>query len=97
MANKYAERGREFYRRYYRQLEGATIIQFVGMNEDEYSSGDGFPCFKVKLRNNNYALIEISKDPEGNGGGFIFGLSAPDMKEYDASHGIVSLREEVRA
>ena len=82
---KYAERGREFHRRYYKQLVGATVIEFVGMNgSDDYE--EGFPCFKVKLKDGTYALLEVSRDPEGNGGGFIFGLLSPKMDDYDKKH-----------
>lgn len=95
MNNKYEERGKEFYRRYYKQLVGATIISFEGVNlsEDDVKLGvgPGFPCFKVKFADGTYGLIEISRDPEGNGGGFLFGLPSPDMREYDAKHGLVPL------
>lgn len=90
MNKKHDERGKEFYRRYYKQLVGATVIEFVGMNKDEDMQWDeGFPCFKVKFKDGTYGLLEISRDPEGNGGGFVFGLPLPDMREYDAKHGLV--------
>ena len=86
----YEKRGREFYRRYYKQLVGATIIEFVGMNlsEEDKSLGIGpeFPCFKVKFQDGTYGLIEVSRDEEGNGGGFLFGLTAPSMDDYDKKH-----------
>lgn len=67
----------DFWNKYYGQLVGAKILSFEGMNtEDDY--GDGFPEFKVLLPNRTIALISISQDPEGNGGGFIFGLENPN-------------------
>lgn len=60
---------------YYSSLDGATIIKFNGMVADEFNPyGDGFPNFTVQLANGEIVDIEISQDPEGNGGGFIFGL-----------------------
>lgn len=65
-----------FWKEYYGSLVGAKILSFEGMNtEDDY--GDGFPEFKVLMPNRTIALISISQDPEGNGGGFIFGLPLP--------------------
>ena len=65
-----------YFTKYYRGLEGATIVKFNGMTEDDMG-GDGFPSFTVKFKNGEIGQIEISRDPEGNGGGFIFGLELP--------------------
>ena len=73
----------EFYKRYYSQLEGAKIISFKGMIEDEYSEHSDFPQFSVRLANGQLIKIEISQDEEGNGGGFIFGMNYPDMSDWD--------------
>lgn len=67
---------KDFYEKYYSVLEGATIVAFTGMTDDEFG-GKPFPSFKVKLKNNMYLNIEVSQDEEGNGGGFIFGLPVP--------------------
>lgn len=69
----------EFYRKYYVQLEGATILRFEGMVEDEYDLNP-FPQFIVKLKTGEIASIEVSADEEGNGGGFLFGLAAPQVE-----------------
>jgi hypothetical protein len=67
----------DFWTNYYGSFVGATIVSFDGMNtEDEL--GDGFPTFTVKFKNGSVGQIEISQDPEGNGGGFIFGLENPN-------------------
>ena len=78
----YAARSAAFYQRYYKQLEGATIVAFNGMVEDEYSEYSNFPQFAVRLANGQEIEIEISQDEEANGGGFIFGLNAPDMSDW---------------
>lgn len=93
----YEKRGQEFWKRYYKQLQGATIIEFVGMNKDEDMEWDeGFPCFKVKFSNGTYGLIEVSRDEEGNGGGTLFGLAFPNMDDYDKKHKLNSY-DEVKA
>lgn len=92
MREKYEKRAEEFYRRYYRQLVGSTIIEFVGVNGGD-SFNEGFPCFKVRFKDGTYGLIEISRDPEGNGGGFLFGLPFPKMDDYDKKHKLNSYAE----
>jgi hypothetical protein len=66
----------DYYTRYYKDLEGATILSFNGMSTDDMG-GDGFPTFTVRFKNGETGEIQISQDPEGNGGGFIFGLALP--------------------
>jgi hypothetical protein len=88
----YRERGNAFYDRYYVQLEGATIHSYVGMNEE-------FPTFDVKLKNGQIVRLEVSRDPEGNGGGFLFGLLQPDMSDWDKRQALLNqmLEEEANA
>ena len=38
----YRKRGEVYMERYYRQLEGAKIVQFLGIEEDDFG-GEGFP------------------------------------------------------
>ena len=68
-----------FWKNYYSSLEGATILKFNGMVEDDGNpyAQEGFPSYTVKFANGEIGDIEISQDPEGNGGGFIFGLPIP--------------------
>jgi hypothetical protein len=66
----------EFWNKYYGSLEGARILKFEGMNTED-DLGDGFPEFSVRFANGEVGIISISQDPEGNGGGFIFGLALP--------------------
>ena len=67
----------DFYSKYYSALEGATIQKFVEMREDEFG-GKPFPVFLVKFADGSVGEIEVSQDEEGNGGGFLFGLPAPN-------------------
>lgn len=83
MREFYQERANAFYDRYYSQLDGATIHSYVGMNEE-------FPTFDVKLSNGQIVRLEVSRDPEGNGGGFIFGLNQPDMSDWIAKEAAIN-------
>lgn len=83
MREFYQERANAFYDRYYSQLDGATIHSYVGMNEE-------FPTFDVKLKNGQIVRLEVSRDPEGNGGGFIFGLNQPDMSDWIAKEAAIN-------
>lgn len=67
----------DFWNRYYGSLVGAKILSFDGMNSDEDDYGDGFPEFHVRLASGEITIISVSQDPEGNGGGFLFGLPMP--------------------
>ena len=84
----YERRSNAFYTRYYKQLEGAKIVRYYGMNEGE------FPSFELELPNCQIIRIEISQDPEGNGGGFIFGLDQPDMSDWDKKASVLQKIEE---
>ena len=70
----------DYWTKYYKDLEGATILKFIGMNTDE-DFGDGFPTYQVKFASGEVGEISISQDPEGNGGGFIFGLAQPEPEK----------------
>lgn len=79
MREIHEERAKAFYDRYYGQLEGATINKYLGMR-------DGFPVFQVIVDDGGRGYlteIEVSQDPEGNGGGFLFGLPSPDMSDWE--------------
>ena len=66
---------------YYSVLNGAKIIRFLGTVPEEFG-GNGFPQFLVKLSTGEIIEMEVSKDPEGNGGGFLFGLPNFTLPEF---------------
>jgi hypothetical protein len=55
---------------YYEQLVGATITKYENI-EDEHAL-DPFPCFHMTLKGGAKIKVEVSRDEEGNGGGFLF-------------------------
>jgi len=58
---------------YYKQLEGFTIEKFLGVTDDDDDWGtDGFPQFRLVKEGYQSIIVEVSRDPEGNGGGFLF-------------------------
>ena len=71
---------KKFWQKYYGALEGATIVKFNGMNEEGADwENDAFPSFTVKFADGSLGVIEVSRDEEGNGGGFLFGLPHPNL------------------
>ena len=67
----------DYYEKYYSQLDGAKIVRYNGMVEDEFLSTP-FPQFEVELSDGTKIQLEVSRDEEGNGGGFLFGLPIPE-------------------
>lgn len=66
-----------YLEKYFRGLEGSTIEKFVGLTKDDFD-GEPFPTYRVRFADGEVGEISISCDPEGNGGGFIFGLALPN-------------------
>ena len=72
-----------YWNKYYGSLVGATVLKFNGMvKDDEDDWGDGFPSYTVRFADGSIGEIQISQDPEGNGGGFLFGLVLAE-NDYD--------------
>lgn len=55
---------------YYAQLVGAEITAFR-LIPDEFGE-DLWPTFTVKMPGGDVMEMQLSRDPEGNGGGFAF-------------------------
>lgn len=55
---------------YYAQLIGATITDFQ-LKSDEFGE-DPWPTFTVTMPDGDWLEVCLSRDPEGNGGGFAF-------------------------
>jgi|TARA_R100001510_G_C7555156_1_gene137364 hypothetical protein len=64
---------------YYKQLEGYTFDKFLGVTDEDFET-DGFPQFRLTKAGHETIIIEVSRDPEGNGGGFLF-IGGNDEKE----------------
>jgi hypothetical protein len=87
----YEKRAQVFYKGYYGQLEGCTIVKYLGMQESNW--GAGFPTFLVRYPDNTECEIEVSCDEEGNGGGFLFLPYEPNMEEYDKTNKLNKYKE----
>lgn len=57
---------------YFRQLVGFTITGFRMVADNEYGSGAAFPTFTAQAPTGETLEIQLSRDAEGNGGGFAF-------------------------
>ena len=55
---------------YYEQLVGATITHYEEVKDDH--ADDPFPVFLMKLEDGTKVQVDVSRDEEGNGGGFLF-------------------------
>ena len=55
---------------YYEQLVGATITGYKEV-EDEHAL-DPFPSYTMTTKDGTKLRVEVSRDEEGNGGGFLF-------------------------
>lgn len=56
-------------------------------------SPDGFPqliCQRGRGKNREEIVLEVSRDEEGNGPGFLFGLPIPDEPQKERAFGICS-------
>ena len=70
------EREQNFYKKYYGQLVGATITKFEFPEAQPGEDTDGwyepFPTFSAVLSDGTKIILSLSRDPEGNGPGFLF-------------------------
>ena len=62
----------KWFQEYYGQLEGYSISKFDGMKDTDGVGEDGFASFILHKAGHPTMRIEVSKDEEGNGGGFMF-------------------------
>ena len=68
------ERADTYLHTYMQGAKGCTIID-AGVNTE------GFPFIVLRGPDTNDILCEISRDPEGNGPGFLFGLPQHEEEE----------------
>lgn len=58
---------------YYSQLVGCRITGFrMEADDGQYGSGQPFPTFTMRTASGGTLEVQLSSDPEGNGGGFAF-------------------------
>jgi hypothetical protein len=82
----YEKRAEVYWQKYYSQLEGTRIVKYLG-------DTDGFPHFLVEYPDGEQYTIQVSRDPEGNDGGFLFLPYEPIMDEYDKAHKLNKYKE----
>lgn len=63
-----------FLSRYYGQLKGATIVDVLAGIDDSMGHVEVWPTLKIRLASGDEVQVEVSRDPEGNGPGFLMGL-----------------------
>ena len=77
---KLSEQQRKFYMEYYKCLEGGLITKVSLSEEDD--EGNTWPQLEVTNGDTTF-YIEVSRDEEGNGPGFLFGLADPRANSLD--------------
>lgn len=75
-----SEQERKFYTEYYKSLEGGIITKVSLSEEDD--EGNTWPQLEVTNGDTTF-YIEVSRDEEGNGPGFLFGLIDPRSKQEE--------------
>ena len=66
----------EFLKKYLAPLKGGIIKSVQVKEENDYGMTHAWPVLVVQTKTDKFEL-EISRDEEGNGPGFIFGLPLP--------------------
>jgi hypothetical protein len=49
---------RTYEEKYYKSFEGATIVEFVGIVNDDPTAHCGFPTFKLRFKDGSEGLME---------------------------------------
>ena len=65
-----SKEGKKTFDDYYQQLIGYKIVSYK--LDDEYEDVEPFPTFILSHPKKATIKIDVSQDPEGNGGGFLF-------------------------
>ena len=86
----YEKRAEVYWKNYYSQLEGTRIVKYLGERE-------GFPTFVLEYPDGEKYTMEVSRDPEGNDGGFLFLPFEPNMEEYDKANKLNKYEEKINA
>lgn len=74
-AKDLADRNAAWLRKYLAPLEGATITKAeVVVQDDGFGLMQEWPRLTVRAKDGETYELELSRDEEGNGPGFVFGL-----------------------
>lgn len=75
----YKQQEQDFLRKYYATLVGMTITNVNIVNDlTDGGFGDNWLVIQATDKDGKRYRLEVSRDPEGNGPGFIFGLPRPE-------------------
>ena len=71
----------KWLRSYYGSLRGFKCVSVsVKMEDDGYGMPEPWPRLTFENARGERLVIEVSRDEEGNGPGFLFGLPLPQSK-----------------
>jgi len=75
MSTQADRQDKEWKLKYYSQLKGATILNVEIFEDDMFYGFDAnWPVIIVRLADGSITELQLSRDEEGNGPGFMFGL-----------------------
>lgn len=81
MLSEYEKKQYQFWTKYYGALNGC-VVELVQIHvEDAFGSNEFWPKLYLKAKDGSKYIVEVSRDEEGNGPGFLFGL--PNVKFGD--------------
>jgi hypothetical protein len=78
LMNAHTEKKMEWMERYYAPLVGAKILG-IKVVPDEFDAWEAWLQIEIEHADGTRSTLEVSKDEEGNGGGFLFGLPLPEV------------------
>jgi hypothetical protein len=70
---------KEWLEKYLEPLKGATITKVAVKTQDEGGYSEDWPVLTMKFSDGYVGDVEVSRDEEVNGPGFLFGLPVPEQ------------------
>jgi hypothetical protein len=70
---------KEWLEKYLEPLKGATITEVEIKTKNEVGYPEDWPVLTMKFNDGHVGEVEVSRDEEGNGPGFLFGLPMPEQ------------------
>lgn len=73
----------DWMRKYLAPLVGARITKVGVVADDGGQHGETWPVLHVELADGQRLKLQICRDAEGNGAGFIHGLPSPKAGDFE--------------
>ena len=80
MNEAHVKHQQKWCQKYYEQLVGAKIVKVESVIDDEMGWPEVWTRIHAESATGEQIVLEISRDEEGNGPGFLFGLPHVEVK-----------------